>query len=458
MFETSLDFQFRLYAVILTAGLAVFFAFRYPAANCLLGFSALGLGGEIIYGTFTFGQLAAVLQALTVVSCLVEAFRLGRTRTIGLLLRTGTPFYAVMLLLLWLKILYDCFLFGFDDYRIGALKMGVYQTLLPSAIGFLSLAVRGTMQTRNALILGLVALPCAYVLPLVYPMIVEERLTGAITGASRLTTYAQDTINGGRMIYFGCIGFLCAGVAIRHVVVLRSLSLGFALVFFVLALLNGTRQFLLAVVLCFVGTLFLLGRSREVIGVALLIGVGIGVYGLGELFTEASVSERVGAESLRIEVTSSRGAIWSEAFATARQFPVLGVGFRNYGEEVEHLSLESGEIVLARDSAHGFLQDVTVEHGFFLSGGLFASWLWLTGRCWRARVLQTNRLLLLLLVVLVVPEFFSGASFNAFGFHLVALTSFVLALDRAGDELEGGISASDSEPRADVEVALSSGG
>jgi len=454
MSETTLDISFRFYAVIFTVVLAVFFAFKHPTANCMLGFSACGLGGEILYGSFTFGQLAVVLQTLTLAKCLVDAVQLGRTRSIGLLLRTGISFYAFLLVLLWVKILLDCFFFGFDTYRTLSLKMAVYQTLLPSAIAFVVLAVHGTASVKNGFILGLAALSIAYVFPLAYPMLVEKRLIGALVGESRLTTYGQDTINGGRMFYFGCIGFLCAAVAMRHRFSLRSVFLAIALGFFILAVLNGTRQFLLAIVVCFVGTLLLLGRSRQLIGVTLLIGVGIAVYNLGELFTEAAVSERVGAESIRIEATSSRGAIWREVFSTALQYPVFGVGFRNYGDETLGISAE-GEAVLVKDTAHGFLQDATVEHGFFVGGGLLASWLWLMVRCWRARVEEGSRLMLLLLFVLCVPEFFSGASFNSFGFHMVALTAYIMAFEGATDGLDGGGLSPNTQSDTDLDTVLS---
>ena len=426
----TLDFDYRFYAVVLCLACFLFFLFRHPAANCLLGFTAIGLGPEAIYGSVSYAQTCVILQSIAVIAL---CFRIIRHRKLDVLLTTIFRRWTLFLLglgILWVKVLVDCAIYGVDEFRFGALRVSVYTVFLPSVILLLAIVSDGVERAVKGVIYGLCLFPCAYLLPLVYPMLVEGRIIEAVTGEARLTTFGQDPINGGRMFFFGSFGFIFAGALARERAEMRIAWFGLALAFFILMLLNGTRQFVFAIGVAFIAVFAVLGRIREVVGVSVLIGIAVVAYLVRGIYSEAQVAERVTAENLVFDVSQGRGQIWRNAFDSAMEAPITGVGFRNFGEQLSTISAETGEGSYSRSNAHGFFQEVFVEHGLILGMALFCAWLRLLWRFLSAKrkaTLVVERFAFILFFVLTLPEFFSGAVFDCIGFHLFAVVGPSLA-------------------------------
>ena len=140
---------------------------------------------------------------------------------------------------------------------------------------------------------------------------------------------------------------------------MRIAWFGLALAFFILMLLNGTRQFVFAIGVAFIGVFVILGRIREVVGVSVLIGIAVVAYLVRGIYSEAQVAERVSAENLIFDVSQGRGEIWKNAFDSAMEAPITGVGFRNFGEQLSTFPVK--QVRFPRDNAHGFFQEVLLN-------------------------------------------------------------------------------------------------
>jgi O-antigen ligase len=114
-----------------------------------------------------------------------------------------------------------------------------------------------------------------------------------------------------------------------------------------------------------------------------------------------------------------RSRIWKNGLATVWSEPLVGAGFRNFGEEVSELAAETNEVFVFKDNAHGFLQDTFVEHGIFLGCAVIASFFGIVFRLIQTVATVTEKTYALILVTLISPYIFSGGVFNAFGFYLM---------------------------------------
>ena len=84
------------------------------------------------------------------------------------------------------------------------------------------------------------------------------------------------------------------------------------------------------------------------------------------------------------------------------------------------------EVFFSRDTAHGFFQEIFVEHGVGFGVTLVMAWLWVIWQTVRRRDALnyvTRIVVLVALLALAVPETLSSAVFNAFAFHMFAIGS-----------------------------------
>ena len=425
----ALDLDYRQYAAILTLGVGIFLLIKYPAGNCLLGCSTSGLGSEQFFGRISYAQCVVLIQVATLVVVLIRTFGQNKLKAPILLLQRGATLFMWLVLLIWCKIGFDSVYFGLNEFRISALKTAIYTIMLPGTIAFFSLANWGVAATMGGWVMGLCAISVAYLAPVAYPILVENRLMTAGAGETRLTVYGLDTINGGRMFFFGSVGFLLAGATIRRAKNIRFVFFALGLFFFILSLLNGTRQFLFAILLGFVAVVFILSRTREMIAVISLMAVATTAYVARDFYSQAQVVDRVTTGDLMEEITSGRGQIWLEAWNQALESPVAGIGFRNYGTEYYTLSEETGEIVFNKDTAHGFFQEIFVEHGLLLGFAALGAWLrslWQFFGHRGAQLSRMQRFTFVLCLVFCIPETFSAGVFNSLGFHFFAIASLAL--------------------------------
>jgi O-antigen ligase len=231
-------------------------------------------------------------------------------------------------------------------------------------------------------------------------------------------------------------------------------ALGAGLLFGTLVLATGTRQYAVAIGAGMLMVVQLVGGSRGapriwtvLVGTALLIGALLLLTGE----RKSVLRERFGADMLAYERGMGRGAIWREAFYEAVSNPLLGVGFKNFGQEVASFNRFTGEVEVMRDSAHGLFQDVFVEHGAVLGAGLLIGTCMLIYAAMPIRRASSkkplkSRVLDGLLIAQTVPLLFSGAFCDATAIYLLLVREWIGDAQRMLDQLGGApIAASQDE-------------
>lgn len=426
----NLDLQYAWISVLLIILLYGFFLAKAPSANFFLGYTVAGLGGVTVLPPFayTYARVTVALQVVTLLWLAYQLLSLEKQKELWISFRRGGSIYLLLLGILWIKIVFDCNYYGLDSFKIESLKAAIYHVFLPLSIIFLSAVVEGSEKCIRGMIWGLCLYPCAYFVPVFIPIMIEQRLWMAMIGADRLTTYALDTINGGRMFFFGFVGFICYAMLRTR---FKPIALGVALIWLFLMLLNGTRQFLLSAAILFALLFLNYGTRKQFINVAILCVLVVSLFTARNYFIYSQVMERIDANSLTMELTyAGRGEIWRDAWSEALQSPTTGVGFRNFGS-YKIAENQEGELVEYKGTAHGFFQEIMVEHGFVLLALTLIAWLYLLWSHYRKIIpLKSNILLIFyfLMISFCIQETFSCGIYNAWGFHALALAPVFHAL------------------------------
>jgi O-antigen ligase len=157
------------------------------------------------------------------------------------------------------------------------------------------------------------------------------------------------------------------------------------------------------------------------VAIAVLAAVGYWVSSSQDLV----LGQRVSTWALQTEIAEARGVIWEDAFKAVRDNPVLGVGFKNFGDEKPAGFDRFGREITVRASAHGVVQDVFTEHGLFLGVMFLLGGLSVAARAFRlakaTRAGSATRALTVLLLTMLVPLLFSSAFVNATPLYLLVV-------------------------------------
>src|SRR5262249_1031882 len=132
--ETTLDFQFRVYAVLLTAGLYLFFLIKYPSANCWLGFATIGLGGQYIARDIYFGKIATAMQGMAFFHLLLLTLVRGRDNWLFRFIFNVRSLFLVVLAIVWVKITVEAMFSGLNEFQIASIKTATYSVFLPAGL------------------------------------------------------------------------------------------------------------------------------------------------------------------------------------------------------------------------------------------------------------------------------------------------------------------------------------
>jgi O-antigen ligase len=263
-------------------------------------------------------------------------------------------------------------------------------------------------------------------------MLQNGLLTKYLVGAQRFTIGPIDFITSAAVLAYGLVGWMVLISLLRRrgrravALLVSPIPLGFI----VLLLMNGTRQYALgaAVFLFLWGFVFERTTLARWLGsLVLLVGV---VYAISALLasTDMQLKDRFSREQLRGEALEGRGLIWTKVVRTTLDHPVLGTGFRNYGENVVGMD-KLRHPVVTRDVAHGVIQDVFVEHGLFLGTAFLAGCLHMLVRCWRGlrheRGITAGKGLRAGFMAMLVPLVFSGGFLNAAAVFLLLFLAMV---------------------------------
>jgi hypothetical protein len=431
-------YQYAVLAGWLCLAASLYFAFRRPAANALLNLTLVGMGGARLVHGYTWGRLSAGVAVLTVLALVLQKKQEGAVRLRDLA-RSPLAWFAAVCMVISAKILLETMIYGLDTSRRMYLSSAVVEGLFPVVVLLLAECRQSPEATERDLLLGMVTFPVLVIAGYLPFALKNGLISSAMDGSTRFSLGGADTINSARVLAYGGIASLVffssprnRGVALRWLA--PFLTAGFG----VLLLLTGTRQFLLAFSVFLLLWAFLLQSSnwwRWLGGVATVACVAVTVSRfVGS--SEIALKERVGSSELKWDASEGRGTIWAEAFQSVLKHPMLGTGFKNFGEKFDMVD-KTGRPYVNRDTAHGVLQDVFAEHGVPLGIAFLAGCFHLVGRSWRAirragKPTNANALRVGLFSLLL-PLLFSGIFLNALAIYLLLITAMARDSQQDGE-------------------------
>jgi len=395
------------------------------AANIFLGYTVINVTSEPIMMVLSYSRIAYIIMFITV----ILPFAKNRTRlnilNIKRIFRNGKyKRFFLLIMVVWIKIILDSLYYGFNYFRMHQLKSSLYLVFVPVFIILFSLLRHPAEKVVKDLLVGL----CFYSLVLLFPVVISgSMISGALFGYSKLGVTAQDSINSGRFIFFGFIGFLLSAFLYREKQLFSVLITVFSFLFFLLIILNGSRQYLFAAMIMIILASFSMGVKRNIKLAALLLVMIVFIFKNLEYFAFTNLAYKINRMTRENTVIYERQEIWKEAYNTASQNPLLGVGYRNFGEESISWGSD-GRLVMGKDNAHGFFQEIMVEHGLFIAIPLFLYWLYMVFLIlftkWKIFSYE-KRLIFIIFLTLSIPTNFTGAVYNSLGYHLFVLIPFL---------------------------------
>jgi hypothetical protein len=397
-----------------------FFAVRRPAANALLNLTLIGVGEAPLALGFTSARLSAIVALMTVLMLLIRPKRHAAV-PLNLMVHTPLAWLGCVYLAILAKILFESAVYGINAARTANLEMGLCEVGLPIVILLLSLAKDGPEGTARDILIGMATFPalmlCGY-----FPYAVNAgQLQGVSSGLGRFGIGGADEINSARVMCWGAIGSFLLFSLRRN----RNqgnaknvLCLSVSCFLVLLTLITGNRQYLFALLgFVVLWGIWLKGANylRTMVRVILFLCFALGAYKI-VTFGNLALKDRLSEEAIEMEKTEGRGEIWGDALKSVFQHPILGAGFKNFGGESDAVD-RTGSIIVMRDSAHGVIQDVFVEHGIVLGAAFFAGCLLLVKRALygfqRQRQLTAEMALTVASLAMIPPLLFSSVFLNA---------------------------------------------
>jgi len=417
---------------------SLFFALRRPAANAFLNLTLVGVGGAPLISGFNYARISAFVGISTILILLTRPKQAGAVRLKDMV-RTPLAWFAAVCLAILAKILIETGIYGFDASRSANLQTGLTELLFPVVVVLLGLVKNGQEATARDVLLGMAVFPILMLAGYLPFAINNGLLLAAFNGTERFTLADADTINSARVMTCGAAGsLLFFSLPRKQGAVPGFLALTLAVGFILLILLIGNRQFLVAVsMLLLLWVLFLqTSRFKRLLASGItLVCLGLITY---DVVTASNliVKSRFSEDAFKMEASEARGAIWSDAFESVLQHPILGTGFKNFGQEMDAIS-RSGQTVVVRDSAHGVWQDVFTEHGIILGVAFLAGCFHLITRSWRPflqKRISADKALTAGLLAVLLPLLFSGVFLNGTPVYLL----LVLAMARDSQQSKNG--------------------
>lgn len=420
--DTTLDYRVFSATFCLLAVIYLIVARKnFTAAAHSWALFAFDLGGQKLLGV-SFAIVYTLIAYFIIFELLVR----NATKRNKVKLKTKILPIVIILAIILLKIGADCFIYGLDSYRFEALYASQFSLIIPIVILSLSIKLNGILKTLKDFIISGTVLFTLALLPLL-PSIFATQLMPSLTASYRITIFNIDTINSCRLFIYCTVFAYCSYLLIKNRVV-RLFLVTLIVINIFLIILNGTRQYLLAVIaaafFCNIRSLNL----KQIAFIVILVIAGTYFYNNSTAIQNIELVNRVSSNSLQKEGTESRGLIWLTDFKKMfDENPVMGLGFRNSGEEIVMVNNVTQQETKAKDNAHGFFQEVFVEHGIIL--GLLLAIASINAFLVLRQKLRnysevTRKIVIATCIILILPLFFSGGVLNGFGvFYLALLAS-----------------------------------
>lgn len=436
LFAGSIHSQFVYLIAVLVVLVGAYFAVFKPAGNFILGYSPIVLGSISFTRDLSFAKIIALIQVMGALH-IITKYLLEKNK------RFRTDFFrknAVvvgLILLLWMKILVDCTTTGMDEFRSLALKYLLMNIITPLCLMVFDRELNGAKKAAQHAITGMMVFSVIFLVTALPSVIIDKGFQHAFSeqyiseDQYRFSTLGTDPINYGRFFFFGLCGCLLTSLQFNKLPIKWALY-GMSFVFFVFIVASGTRQFLLAS-LCFMLFLFSILKMKKVLYISVFaVFLFISTLGFIENISSyvgksGSVLDRFSIKLISDELADNRGEIWRRAYAETLNNFALGVGFRRFGDPAEQINPDTKESYTVLDSAHGFFQDLFVEHGIFMGFAFLAFYfrsLWSVVRNKKNSKIYYGNYLLLIGLSLSVSEFFTGSVFGSLGVYISIIFAY----------------------------------
>ena len=411
---------------------------RMPAALAFSFMTHKAFAWAPVFGLIGYAQVLLCLQFLAVVWLSFAALRKGGLGSLLAFVQRKEAILLWVLGLIWLKILSDIIFGGLSMDRLDSLKTVPVLIFLPILVIFLSFLSYPTERVIRDMFVGMIVFSTICILPALPGVIEGRRFMLAQQGRERLALWGLDTIQGGQFFCFLALGGLGLSLVSRiEVVGVKPFGWAVFVAGFLLLVLNATRQFLLSCVVGLMLSVVISFRRSVWIVFAAAAFFFFSGFVLFQGVREASASERVSIDSLSGEVATSRGVIWTDAFAAGLARPLLGQGFRNFGNVVTTVSHLTDEVITSRDNAHGFYQDLWAEHGVVLGAIVMLASVWSFVRIVvLAERLKSSALYLIVYLnaTLMFLCIFSGTVWSSLSPYVLAVTMLAALNENAGSQ------------------------
>lgn len=415
--------------IICIIGSLYFIRKKKTAANCLLGFTVISVYSEPLFLSLSYSRIIYPVIFLTVLLPFIQDYKKINIHNIKVGFKKGKyKIFLVILIIIWVKIIFDSFFYGFEFFRTSQLKSSLYLVFCPTLMILISLLRDPTEKVCKDLLVGFCFYSVVLMLPLITNILTGHILSAALSVGIKLGVVEQDNINSGRFLFFGFIGILTTAFLYKNRTYLFFLLMLISFFFFVIMILNGTRQYLLGSMILILFIIYSTNIKKNLKLISVLCAVVVLLAINLDFFGSTNLAHKINRMQKERRLDFGRFEIWSKAFDEAGDHPFLGVGYRNFGAE-EKIRLSGGTFQTIKDNAHGFFQEIMVEHGFLLAVPLFLIWLFMVLSIFIKqfnKMPQSKKLLFVLFFALSIPTNFSGGVYDSLGYHLFALTPFLL--------------------------------
>jgi O-antigen ligase len=277
----------------------------------------------------------------------------------------------------------------------------------------------GVKATARDIVFGMATFPVLMMIGYLPFAIASGQVSESLEGVKRFAIGQSDVINSARVLASGAIAALAVfSLPKRRWNPSSQLAPLAAIGLFALVVLTGNRQYFLASASALLATALYVTRLRKERPLLVLVIVAILAVVGRRVVTETDlpIAARFGSENVELEISDYRGVIWADAFKAMMESPLVGTGFKNFGEEIPSVN-RSGQVIWLRDSAHGAWQDVFVEHGVLLGVMFLVGSLRVIKESfmavWYSRRATPDNVLIVVLLALIVPLAFSSVFLNA---------------------------------------------
>jgi hypothetical protein len=415
MLDNTSDFKSLICYIIL---LLIFIAVRkknYLILTFSWSFTSYSLGGGDVFG-LPFARHYLLLLYIFTFYFLISPNKppIGNKKF---------GFFNILLFIILFKIVLDSLVYGFDDFRSETLVIGFHVLILSMYIFHKSFELFGFEKTikdfvwSGLFIHGIISVILFY-------SIFQNQLIPALGVGHRITIFNQDTINSAKPFYFYIV-FLLA--AIQHKFINKKYLIVFAYVIAVLCLivviLNGSRQYIIGLFFVVIFPLIKLNVKTSIIIGLTIIMLPILSSIIENNFSDLAIIERFSGDELSREQEDGRSAIWEKGFNQMfSESPIWGLGFRNFGTIHDASNPDSPTVVIRKDNAHGFFQEVFIEHGVILGILLSISFLF---SFFKLRTYLVNNSMFnsifIILIGFIIPNFFTGYILSSMGYYFLGL-------------------------------------